>query len=198
MLPLHPSGSLAEHRPEATQKHWKVYGCTACDTYRETQHASSGEGCVLTHSPRLQIHFAEEWNELHHLQIMESLGGDQYWIDRFAAQHAAVFYYWVLVFFFAFSPELAYVFSELVEVGRPHICMPPMHPQCWHTLLHSCMQGLQPDPALKIDRSCCLSCASRYLHAFHSVDLDNQVGLLGMGASACMCEHQHDPHAQQR
>ena len=68
-------------------------------------------GCVA-----LQIHFAEEWNELHHLQIMESLGGDQYWIDRFAAQHAAVFYYWVLVFFFAFSPQLAYIFSELVEV----------------------------------------------------------------------------------
>ena len=78
------------------------------------------EGGALTWYWRLQIHFAEEWNELHHLQIMESLGGDQYWIDRFAAQHAAVFYYWVLVFFFAFSPELAYVFSELVEVGLPH------------------------------------------------------------------------------
>ena len=70
----------------------------------------------------VQIHFAEEWNELHHLQIMESLGGDQYWIDRFAAQHAAVFYYWVLVFFFAFSPELAYVFSELVEVRHSLGC----------------------------------------------------------------------------
>jgi ubiquinol oxidase len=22
------------------------------------------------------VHFAEEWNELHHLQIMESLGGE--------------------------------------------------------------------------------------------------------------------------
>jgi len=69
--------------------------------------------CLCT---RVQIHFAEEWNELHHLQIMESLGGDQYWIDRFAAQHAAVFYYWVIIGFFAFSPSLAYVFSELVEV----------------------------------------------------------------------------------
>ncbi len=48
---------------------------------------------------------------------MESLGGDQFWIDRFAAQHAAVFYYWVIVGFFAFSPQLAYVFSELVEVA---------------------------------------------------------------------------------
>ena len=77
---------------------------------------------------------------------MESLGGDQYWIDRFAAQHAAVFYYWVLVFFFAFSPELAYVFSELVEVGS-HICMLSMHLWCWHTLMHSCLQELEPDPA---------------------------------------------------
>ncbi|KAK9834268.1 hypothetical protein WJX81_001729 [Elliptochloris bilobata] len=62
-----------------------------------------------------RIHFAEEWNELHHLQIMESLGGDQYWVDRFLAQHAAVFYYWTVVLFFAISPSWAYTFSELVE-----------------------------------------------------------------------------------
>ena len=65
----------------------------------------------------MQVHFAEEWNELHHLQIMESLGGDQLWIDRFLAQHAAVFYYWVIILFFVLSPSLAYNFSELVEVG---------------------------------------------------------------------------------
>ena len=64
----------------------------------------------------LQVHFAEEWNELHHLMIMESLGGDQLWIDRFMAQHAAVFYYWVLIAFFAVSPSKAYLFSEMVEV----------------------------------------------------------------------------------
>ena len=29
-----------------------------------------------------KVHFAEEWNEAHHLLIMESLGGDQAWIDR--------------------------------------------------------------------------------------------------------------------
>ena len=28
------------------------------------------------------VHFAEELNELHHLQIMESLGGDSLWLDR--------------------------------------------------------------------------------------------------------------------
>ena len=67
-----------------------------------------------------QIHFAEEWNELHHLQIMESLGGDQYWVDRFLAQHAAVFYYWTVVLFFAVSPSHAYTFSELVEARSWH------------------------------------------------------------------------------
>lgn len=36
-------------------------------------------------------------NELNHLLIMESLGGDQLWWDRFVGEHAAVFYYWILV-----------------------------------------------------------------------------------------------------
>ncbi|KAL6781287.1 PTOX1 [Auxenochlorella protothecoides x Auxenochlorella symbiontica] len=62
-----------------------------------------------------RIHFAEEWNELHHLQIMETLGGDHLWIDRFFAEHAAVFYYWVIILMFFASPSAAYVFSELVE-----------------------------------------------------------------------------------
>lgn len=65
----------------------------------------------------LQVHFAEEWNELHHLQIMESLGGDQMWWDRFLAQHSAIFYFWVLILFYTFAPRMAYVFSELVEVS---------------------------------------------------------------------------------
>eukprot|EP00879_Flechtneria_rotunda_P018613 GHRR01019531.1.p1 GENE.GHRR01019531.1~~GHRR01019531.1.p1 ORF type:complete len:370 (+),score=88.15 GHRR01019531.1:229-1338(+) len=62
-----------------------------------------------------KVHFAEEWNELHHLQIMESLGGDQLWIDRFMAQHAAIVYYFILVGLFIVSPKLAYNFSELIE-----------------------------------------------------------------------------------
>lgn len=72
--------------------------------------------CVLCPGAELRkIHFAEEWNELHHLQIMESLGGDQLWVDRFMAQHAAVVYYWILVGIFIVSPALAYNFSELIE-----------------------------------------------------------------------------------
>ena len=52
-----------------------------------------------------KVHFAEEWNELHHLQIMESLGGDQLWLDRFIAEHSAIVYYWLLIAFYLFSPR---------------------------------------------------------------------------------------------
>ena len=62
-----------------------------------------------------RVHFAEEWNELHHLQIMESLGGDSGWGDRFLAAHASLFYYWACVGAYLFSPATAYAFSELVE-----------------------------------------------------------------------------------
>ncbi len=48
----------------------------------------------------------EEWNELHHSQIMEALGGDQLWIDRFAAQHAAIIYYWCVYEHHAFTTML--------------------------------------------------------------------------------------------
>eukprot|EP00468_Gymnochlora_sp_CCMP2014_P004184 CAMPEP_0167748188 /NCGR_PEP_ID=MMETSP0110_2-20121227/4702_1 /TAXON_ID=629695 /ORGANISM="Gymnochlora sp., Strain CCMP2014" /LENGTH=438 /DNA_ID=CAMNT_0007633181 /DNA_START=239 /DNA_END=1555 /DNA_ORIENTATION=- len=62
-----------------------------------------------------RIHFAEEWNEFHHLLIFESLGGDRGWLTRFFAQHAAIVYYWVLVVLWLLSPTLAYNFSELIE-----------------------------------------------------------------------------------
>jgi ubiquinol oxidase len=63
-----------------------------------------------------KVHFAEEWNELHHLQIMEALGGDLRWGDRFLAEHAAVFYYWTLVVIYLISPAASYQFMEMVEV----------------------------------------------------------------------------------
>lgn len=63
------------------------------------------------------MHFAEEWNELHHLQIMEALGGDLRWGDRFLAEHAALAYYWVLVLVYLASPAASYQFSEMIEVG---------------------------------------------------------------------------------
>jgi ubiquinol oxidase len=62
-----------------------------------------------------RTHFAEEWNELHHLLIMSALGGDAKWSDRFLAYHLSIVYYWLLVVLYIFSPRLSYNFSELLE-----------------------------------------------------------------------------------
>eukprot|EP00252_Welwitschia_mirabilis_P002470 TRINITY_DN12426_c0_g1_i2.p1 TRINITY_DN12426_c0_g1~~TRINITY_DN12426_c0_g1_i2.p1 ORF type:complete len:230 (+),score=21.04 TRINITY_DN12426_c0_g1_i2:160-849(+) len=51
-------------------------------------------------SEYLKVHFAESWNELHHLLIMEALGGNERWFDRFLAQHIAIFYYFMTVFMY--------------------------------------------------------------------------------------------------
>ncbi|CAA2956765.1 ubiquinol oxidase 4, chloroplastic chromoplastic [Olea europaea subsp. europaea] len=63
----------------------------------------------------LKVHFAESWNEMHHLLIMEELGGNAWWFDRFLAQHVAIFYYFMTAFMYALSPRMAYHFSECVE-----------------------------------------------------------------------------------
>ncbi|XP_021719762.1 ubiquinol oxidase 4, chloroplastic/chromoplastic [Chenopodium quinoa] len=63
----------------------------------------------------LKVHFAESWNEMHHLLIMEELGGNAWWFDRFLAQHIAVFYYFMTVGMYIISPRMAYHFSECVE-----------------------------------------------------------------------------------
>eukprot|EP01025_Chloroclados_australasicus_P068550 TRINITY_DN9526_c1_g1_i4.p1 TRINITY_DN9526_c1_g1~~TRINITY_DN9526_c1_g1_i4.p1 ORF type:complete len:367 (-),score=27.39 TRINITY_DN9526_c1_g1_i4:398-1498(-) len=62
-----------------------------------------------------KLHFAEEWNELHHLQIMETLGGDHAWFDRFVAYHSAVVYYWLVIVYYLISPKHSYHFMEMVE-----------------------------------------------------------------------------------
>ncbi|KAG9141612.1 hypothetical protein Leryth_022361 [Lithospermum erythrorhizon] len=63
----------------------------------------------------LKVHFAESWNEMHHLLIMEELGGNAWWLDRFLAQHIAIFYYFMTVAMYTLSPRMAYHFSECVE-----------------------------------------------------------------------------------
>ncbi|WP_408648867.1 alternative oxidase [Tumidithrix elongata] len=68
----------------------------------------------------LKVHFAETWNELHHLLIMESLGGNRYWGDRFVAQHVAIAYYWVVVPIYMLSPQYAYYLMELIENHAYH------------------------------------------------------------------------------
>ena len=62
-----------------------------------------------------KVHNAEEWNELHHLLIMESLGGNALWSDRFLGYHVAIAYYWFLNGVFFCSPRIAYQFMELLE-----------------------------------------------------------------------------------
>lgn len=68
----------------------------------------------------IKVHFAESWNELHHLLIMEALGGSQQWIDRFLARHVALLYYWIIVGVYIVSPRSAYQFMELVEKEAYH------------------------------------------------------------------------------
>lgn len=63
----------------------------------------------------LKIHFAESWNELHHLLIMEELGGNAEWKDRWIAQHVAFFYYWIVVTLYLVNPTNAYHLNQAVE-----------------------------------------------------------------------------------
>merc|ERR1719253_196068 len=48
-------------------------------------------------SERMRTHYAEADNELHHLLIMESLGGNSNIVDRTLAQTMAFFYYWYVI-----------------------------------------------------------------------------------------------------
>lgn len=64
---------------------------------------------------RMRTHYAEADNELHHLLIMESLGGNSSVVDRTLAQTMAFGYYWYVTIVYAFSEQAAYHLSELIE-----------------------------------------------------------------------------------
>lgn len=64
---------------------------------------------------RMRTHYAEADNELHHLLIMESLGGNSSLIDRTLAQSMAFGYYWYVAVVYSFSEQAAYHLSELIE-----------------------------------------------------------------------------------
>lgn len=68
----------------------------------------------------IKVHFAESWNELHHLLISEELGGNKYWIDRFLARSGAFVYYWIIVVVYLFAPRAAYHYMQLVEEHAYH------------------------------------------------------------------------------
>lgn len=89
----------------------------------------------------LKVHFAQSWNELHHLLTMESLGGDRFWIDRFVAHIGAFIYYWILVFVYMSSPQAAYRFTQLVEEHAFHT---------YDTFLKQYQDDLQAQPAPQV------------------------------------------------
>lgn len=92
----------------------------------------------------LKVHFAESWNELHHLLIMESLGGNRSWRDRFLAQHIAIAYYWVVVPLYMVLPSYAYYMMELIEEHA-------FHTYDTHFSLHADELKTQPAPQIAID-----------------------------------------------
>lgn len=71
-------------------------------------------------SERMRTHYAEADNELHHLLIMEHLGGNSSAIDRTVAQTMAFFYYWYVVGIYTWSQPAAYHLSELIEDHAYH------------------------------------------------------------------------------
>ena len=74
-----------------------------------------------SNNSRIRTHYAEADNELHHLLIMESLGGNTNPLDRAIAQCMAVGYYWYVVFVYSMiSPQAAYHLSELIEDHAYH------------------------------------------------------------------------------
>lgn len=68
----------------------------------------------------IETHFAQTMNEYHHLLIMEDLGGDKRFIDRFFAQHTAFAYYWITCLVYLLSPSMAYNLSEQIEEHAYH------------------------------------------------------------------------------
>jgi hypothetical protein len=66
---------------------------------------------------RMRTHYAEADNELHHLLIMEALGGNASAFDRALAQTLAFGYYWYVVG--------VYLVSEPAACARPPLAPPP-------------------------------------------------------------------------
>jgi hypothetical protein len=85
-------------------------------SYVATLHLYETLGWWELDSQLKKKHYEEEMNETYHLKIMESLGGNSKWWNRFLARHSAMVYYTVLLVLFMSSPRLAYLSSELLEM----------------------------------------------------------------------------------
>jgi ubiquinol oxidase len=63
----------------------------------------------------LTTHYAESYNEEHHLRIFEELGGNKVWADRAVAYHAALLYYWAVVVLYVVDAPAAYYMMAEIE-----------------------------------------------------------------------------------
>ena len=63
----------------------------------------------------MRTHYAQADNEMHHLLIMEALGGNSRGIDRFVAHTMAFFYYWFVAAVFFWNEKAAYHLNEIIE-----------------------------------------------------------------------------------
>jgi len=63
----------------------------------------------------MKEHFYQAIYETEHLKEMEKRGGDRFWIDRFFARHLVLVYYWIMVFYYFFSPANAYDVNIKIE-----------------------------------------------------------------------------------
>lgn len=45
--------------------------------------------------------------------LLQELGGNAWWFDRFLAQHIAIFYYFMAAFMYALSPRMACKYDYL-------------------------------------------------------------------------------------
>jgi hypothetical protein len=67
----------------------------------------------------MKIHFAESWNEQHHLLIMEALGGHERYVDRLISQHLAFAYFFIASSLYVLYPAMAYNLNEQVRALLP-------------------------------------------------------------------------------
>ena len=99
-------------------------------------------------SERMRVHYAEADNELHHLLIMESLGGNSSLVDRTIAQTMAFGYYWYVVLVYSLSEPVSQPLASVVTVlssGWARGLAPRVH--C-STCFGGYFPGLSTRPAL--------------------------------------------------
>mmetsp|Transcript_13300 Transcript_13300/g.27542 ORF Transcript_13300/g.27542 Transcript_13300/m.27542 type:complete len:317 (+) Transcript_13300:3-953(+) len=63
----------------------------------------------------MRTHYAQADNELHHLLIMEALGGNSKKFDRLLAHTLAFGYYWFVMLVYVWNDKAAYHLNEIIE-----------------------------------------------------------------------------------